>query len=86
MPPKTTEFVINTNMVVVPPNDSTLQQCVSSKGNHKWYSTALRKMSSMVLLKCGKSDGNAVYVPKETILKEMAAKIDEVKPAFIFLT
>jgi hypothetical protein len=43
-------------------------------------------MSSMILLKCGKSNGNAVYVPKETILKEMAAKIDEVKPAFIFFT
>jgi hypothetical protein len=24
----------------------------------------------------GKNDGIAVYVPKETILKEMAAKID----------
>jgi hypothetical protein len=27
-------------------------------------------------LKHGKNDGIAVYVPKETILKEMAAKID----------
>jgi hypothetical protein len=31
-----------------------------------------------------KKDGIAVYVPKETILKEMAAKIEQVKPAFIF--
>jgi hypothetical protein len=30
----------------------------------------------MALLKCGKNDGLAVYVPKETILKEMAAKIE----------
>jgi hypothetical protein len=36
---------------------------------------ALRKMTSTVLLKHGKNDGIAVYVPKETILKEMAAKI-----------
>jgi hypothetical protein len=29
-----------------------------------------------VLLKCGKNYGIDVYVPKETILKEMAAKIE----------
>jgi hypothetical protein len=33
-------------------------------------------MTSMVLLKHGKNDGIAVYVPKEIILKEMAAKIE----------
>jgi hypothetical protein len=32
-------------------------------------------MTSTVLLKLRKDDGIAVYVPKETILKEMAAKI-----------
>jgi hypothetical protein len=32
-------------------------------------------MTSTVLLKRGKNDGIAVYVPKKTILKEMAAKI-----------
>jgi hypothetical protein len=32
-------------------------------------------MTSTVLLKGGKNDEIAVYVPKETILKEMAAKI-----------
>jgi hypothetical protein len=53
-----------------------LEQCLTSKGNHKWYSTALGKMTSAVLLKHGKSDGIAVYIPKETILKEMAAKIE----------
>jgi hypothetical protein len=29
-----------------------------------------------MLLKCGRNYGIAVYVPKETILKEMAAKIE----------
>jgi hypothetical protein len=34
-------------------------------------------MTPTVLLKCGKNDGIAVYVPKETIFfKEMAAKIE----------
>jgi hypothetical protein len=32
-------------------------------------------MTSTVLLKRGKSDGIIVYIPKETILKEVAAKI-----------
>jgi hypothetical protein len=44
--------------------------------NHKQYLTSLRKMTSTVLLKCGKNCVIAVYVPKETILKEMAAKIE----------
>jgi hypothetical protein len=47
-----------------------------SKGNRKRYLTALRKMTSMVLLKHGKNDGIAVYVPEECILKEMEAKIE----------
>jgi hypothetical protein len=29
----------------------------------------------MARLKCGKNDGIPVYVPKETVLKEMADKI-----------
>jgi hypothetical protein len=37
-----------------------------------------------VLLKRGRNNGIAVYVPKETILKEMAAKIEYVKPEFLF--
>jgi hypothetical protein len=48
------------------------------------YSIALRKMTSTMLLKRGKNDSIAVYAPKETILKEMAAKIEYVKPAFLF--
>jgi hypothetical protein len=42
----------------------------------KWYSTELREITTTVLLKRGKNDGSAVYIPKETILKEMAAKIE----------
>jgi hypothetical protein len=48
----------------------------TSKGNHKRQLTALKKMTSTVLLKCEKNGGIAVYVPKETILKEMADKIE----------
>jgi hypothetical protein len=33
-------------------------------------------MTYMVLLKHEKNDGIDVYVPKETILKEMAARIE----------
>jgi hypothetical protein len=36
----------------------------------------LDSMISTVLLKRGKGDEIAVYVPKETISKEMAAKIE----------
>jgi hypothetical protein len=38
--------------------------------------TSLRKITSTVLFKRGKNNGIAVYVPKETILKKMAAKIE----------
>jgi hypothetical protein len=33
-------------------------------------------MTSTVLLKLGKNDGITVYVPTETVLKEMVAKIE----------
>jgi hypothetical protein len=33
-------------------------------------------MASTMLLKCGKNDGIAVYVPKEITLKVMAAEIE----------
>jgi hypothetical protein len=38
----------------------------------------------MVLLKRGKNNGKAIYVPMDNILKVMAAKIEQVKPAFLF--
>jgi hypothetical protein len=40
--------------------------------NRKRCPTALRKMTSTVLLKRRKNDGIAAYVPKKTILKEMS--------------
>jgi hypothetical protein len=40
----------------------------------------------MVLLKHGINYGNTVNVLKDTILNEMAAKIEKVKPAFLLLT
>jgi pimeloyl-ACP methyl ester carboxylesterase len=46
---------------------------------------ALRKITLPVLLMCGRNDGIAVHIPKESVLKEMAAKIQEVKPAFFDL-
>jgi hypothetical protein len=55
--------------------DDVLKQCLISKGNHKWYWIALRKVTSTVLLKHGKNYGITVYVLKETVLKEMAAEI-----------
>jgi hypothetical protein len=55
--------------------DDGLKQCLTSKGNRKQYTTALRKMTSTVLLNRGKNNEIAVYVLKETTLKEMAAKI-----------
>jgi hypothetical protein len=91
---KTTEFVTNDNMVIVPhppylldlgPCDfalfpklkmklkiDVLKQCLTSEGNRKRYSTAVRKMTS----EAWKNYGITVYVPKELILKEMAAKIE----------
>jgi hypothetical protein len=53
-----------------------LKQCLTSKGNRKQYSTALRKMTSTVLLNLGKNVGLTVYIPNETILKWMAGKIE----------
>jgi hypothetical protein len=41
-------------------------------------------MTSAVLLKGGENDGIAVYVTKETTLKEMVPKIEQVKSAFPF--
>ncbi|XP_023718293.1 uncharacterized protein LOC111870333 [Cryptotermes secundus] len=57
-------------------------ECLTSKGNHKWYSTALRKMSSTALLKCGNNDENSVYVPKETVLKEMVDNMKVIRMNF----
>jgi hypothetical protein len=52
--------------------------------NHKRYRTALRKITSMVLLKHGKNNGITVYILKETIVKEMTAKMEYANPPFLF--
>jgi hypothetical protein len=41
-------------------------------------------INSMVLLKGGKKYGITIYILRKTIFKEMAAKIEYVKPAFLF--
>jgi hypothetical protein len=52
-----------------------LKQCLASEGiNSEQYSTALRNMTSTVLLKRGQNGGIASYFPKDTVL-QMAAKI-----------
>jgi hypothetical protein len=45
------------------------------KRDRKQYSTVLRKMTSLVVLKRRKNNGITVYFLKDTILKEMATKI-----------
>jgi hypothetical protein len=93
---KTTEFVTNNNMVIIPhppyspnlaPCDFALFPKLKMKLKARHFETVpdiQRELQVVldgikendihtVLLKCGKNDGIAVYVPKETILKEMAA-------------
>jgi hypothetical protein len=53
-----------------------LEECPTAKEIRRQYSTALRKMTSTVLLKRGNNDGITVYIPKEIILKEMVTKIE----------
>jgi hypothetical protein len=95
--PKTTEFVTNNNMVIVPhhPYTPDLALCdfalfpklkMKLKGCCFETVSDIQRESHRVLesieendfhgaLKREKNDGIAVYVPKETIMKEMAAKI-----------
>jgi hypothetical protein len=46
------------------------------KGNVFKQHLTLRKITPAMLLKHEKNDGIVVYIPKETFLKEMAAKIE----------
>jgi hypothetical protein len=41
-------------------------------------------MTSTVLLKHGKNDGIAIYVPKVTTLKEIATKLSKLSQHFFF--
>jgi hypothetical protein len=45
---------------------------------------SIKKMTSTVLLKTGKNDGLDVYVPKETILKDLATKLSKLSQHFFF--
>jgi hypothetical protein len=103
---KTTEFVTNNNMVIVPhppylldlaPCDFTLFPKLKMKLNGRHFETVfdIQRESQAVLDSIRANDfhgafeewknyGTTVYIPKETILKEMAAKIECVKPAFLF--
>jgi hypothetical protein len=65
--------------------DDVIEQYLMLKEKSKRYSTALRKMTSMVAFGVRK-DGLYANVPKETIFKGMATKIDLHKGGFIFLT
>jgi hypothetical protein len=94
---KTTEFVTNSNMVIVlhPSYSPDLAPCdfslfpkfkIKLKDDILKLSDMQRECQAVldsikenyfhVLLKLGKSEGTAVYIPKESILKEMAAKIE----------
>jgi type II secretory pathway component GspD/PulD (secretin) len=59
-------------------------RCLTSKGNSKQYSAALRKMTSKVLFKYGKNDGVAAYILKENILKGMVVKLSKVSQHSFF--
>jgi hypothetical protein len=83
------QFVTN-NMVIVPhppyspdlaPRDCVLFHKLKMKLKGRRFETG---SDIHGVLKLGNNDGIAVYVPKETILKTIAAKIELVKPAFIF--
>jgi histone-lysine N-methyltransferase SETMAR len=86
---KTTEFVTNNNMVIVshPPYSLDLAPCefalfpkLKMKLTGQHFETvvldSIKENTPTVLLQHRKNDGITVYVPKETILKEMAAKIE----------
>jgi hypothetical protein len=99
LPLKTTEFVTNNNMVIIPhppylpdlaPCDFTLFPKLKMKPKGQCFETVsdIQRESQVVLDSVKennfhgafeawktKKDRIAVYVPEETILKEMAAKI-----------
>jgi hypothetical protein len=45
-----------------------MKECLTSEGNCKRYSTALRIITSMVLLKCEENYEIAAYIPREIVL------------------
>jgi hypothetical protein len=84
---KTTEFVINTNMINVPhppyspdsaPCDFALFLKLKMKLKGQRFETVsdTQRELEAVLESIKENDGITVYIPKETILKEMAARIE----------
>jgi hypothetical protein len=52
-----------------------LKQCLTFKGNRKRYSTALRKITSTMLLTLRRKDGIAVYIPKRVFWRRWQPKL-----------
>lgn len=52
-----------------------MQLCWTFNWNHKQFLIAFYRMTSEVLLTGEKNNGIGVYIPRVTILKEMAAII-----------
>jgi hypothetical protein len=52
-----------------------MKQCLTSKGNLQAIRSSIKENDFHGAFEAWKNDGIAVYVPKETILKEIAAKI-----------
>jgi hypothetical protein len=52
-----------------------LKQCLTSKGNHKRYSTALRKMTSTMLLKRRKTIGSLYMFSRRLFWRRWQQKL-----------
>jgi hypothetical protein len=61
-----------------------LRQCLTSKENHKQHSTALRKMTSMVLLKHGKTMGSLYMFPRGLFWRRWQPKLSKLSQNFFF--
>jgi hypothetical protein len=64
---------------------TTFWNCLTSKGNHKRYSTALRKMTSTVLLKRGKKTIGSLYAfPRRLFWRRRQPKLSKLSQHFFF--
>jgi hypothetical protein len=64
--------------------DDVLKQCQTSKGNCEQYSTALRKMTSTVLLKGGKTMGSVHKFPRKLFWRRWQPKLSKLSKHFFF--
>jgi hypothetical protein len=58
------------------------KRCLTSKGNHKRYMTALRKMTSMVLLKHEKTMGSLYTFPRRLFWRRWRPKLSKLSQHF----